>query len=399
MIRAGSCFCPYCGLIHKGAFYKNANKSTGVWLRRNLMQKYELQSVAISNTAADGGRQPALRRAVLKSPIPRSSGGVPRNIKVRFQGETQDIILERVCPNCAAGINVARATEREIFLDSGKYPLYIIAMVGNRSTGKTSWLKSVAYHTNIAAVDRAGYPYTLKFRTLTGKEDLNYKATEKFGRGHTTFLEVCQDQDVIAHVLLLDLAGELYESDPRLVWNLIGRDTDHGGADAFVFVEPAPLNGAKTQNIRGFDSLNILKDGTARGEFEGKPIAFVYTHADELLRQNQSRSIPSANPGEEVPLVMETTFRGDTSYTPDRLIPRVALENFIVRAYQPAVLTLNPGENVKGFLVQSCKPVKEAHADGTVLTLDDFSETINVMDPLLWTLNKLGLFPLEERER
>ena len=401
MIRAGECFCHHCGKTRSEAFYKTGDRAGGVWLRHKG-HRYELEYDDFKKETREANKNRNPHDIVeLSMDFPADCDGTPQEIRVRFKGEKSDVIMERACPVCAEGTELSEPTNRPLFMNLGKHPLYVIAMVGNRSTGKSTFLKALAYPTNIAAVDRAGYPFRLQFRTLTGKDDSESKATEAKDRGHTKFLEVCKDRDVIAHVLLLDLSGELYESKIELVWQLIGKNTSHGGADAFIFVEPAPMDGAKSQNKKNFDSLNILQSGHARGEFDEKPIAFVYTHLDELLEQNQVRTISGNYPGDEIPLLTEHSFADNADrkrYAPEKLIPRIALENFVARSYSPSVLEMNRGENAKGFLVQSCKPYEVPAEDGTSERDDDFGQTLNVMDPLLWTLNKLGIFPLMPME-
>jgi hypothetical protein len=86
-----------------------------------------------------------------------------------------------------------------------------------------------------------------------------------------------------------------------------------------------------------------------------------------------------------------------TSYRREDMLNRIALENAIVRAYDSPILDTD-SSLARGFLVRSCntfsREVVNDKGEKSMELIEDLRESMNVMDPLLWILNRLQIFPL-----
>lgn len=398
MIEAGKSFCPHCVGVHEGAYYSNADLNWGVWLKRAAFGKYKVEA---TNFKRD-------------TPLPKEVTLVPaanfeRSIDVKVkQGEddehTESITLYRACPKCAEEKNVYREMLREV----GKYPTFVVGMIGEPAAGKSAWLDSIATLKNIAAVNDEEYLNRLSYITITVPKK-RPASTPVDSRGQTKLLEIKNrvDNRTVALVYLVDVGGELYkmsrtENDMKnrshqktFVRKFLGGNGDYPGADAFIFVAPAVSKNKVSDSV--MSALEIYSDLVMDGLVIGKPLAFVMTHADELIEQNIFQEIDAGGHTVRVPVMTKDTFTKPTSYRWSDLRGRVAVEHAIARAYDTPVLDTQ-NAITKGFLVQSCSLIKEEQetSEGKKnVLMEDFSQNLNVMDPLLWVLNQLKLFPLE----
>lgn len=388
MIKAGFCFCPTCAAVYTDAFYKSARHAVGVRLKHSVLSgKCTVEKVL---------PQRSNEKVTLLSCHPKQHDGLPERIQVRI--ETKDdapliVDMYRHCPNCAKNGRNTKA-----FKDSGKYNTYVIVVVGDRDTGKSAWLDAVGYPGNFSAVNSERYPDALRFVNPVSPMEAT-KATEaEFGRGKSKFFYIINraDNRVKAQVLLLDMAGELFRSAPDDLWHLLCGSEGYPGADAFIFFEslaPRPMT-RTIENTCG--AANIYTECVSRGAFDRKPAAHVRTHLDLLIQRRKFPTVRDSGDHVDVPLMSAATFAQKTSYRLDKLVPRIALEHSIARQLQPPAMLLldQPGSCTQGFLVQSCRTVSDPKQPN--LILEDRSQSINVMDPLLWTLNKLKIFSLVE---
>ena len=117
-----------------------------------------------------------------------------------------------------------------------------------------------------------------------------------------------------------------------------------------------------------------------------------------MLESKQFPTVKDLSKNNKVPLFNEHTFCTPTSYQPDIMFPRMALEHTIASQLIPYALH-SEFIDAQGFLVQSCvdKTVTQKDAAGqeTECLERNYDCSMNVMDPLLWILNQLHIFPVE----
>lgn len=391
MIEAGKCFCHVCGSVFTEAYYRSGAKATGVRLMHHKTRRDEF---VIEPYDPAGGQ--ITDKVELVEPPVGDCDGFPGGITVKFNNEKENIRLSRCCPACIA--NGGKNTELEY--NYGKYPTFVVVMVGDRGAGKSTWIKAICYPKNFDGVNRVGYPYRLTPNSMDKRTGLA-AATSLGSPGSSKFLRIEKDKQVVAGVWLLDMAGELYRDRTQLQWDLIKGRGQYPGADALVFFESAEDlvgNTGQAPAIKEFDAVDVYNNCDKEGVFQRMPeipVAYVCTRADKLIsgeyKLNKRRDMSKEA---VVPLITEHTFDKDTNYHPGSLIPRIAKEHDIAKALQPVVLVGLAGDRRKGFMVQSCRDEKTP--DGAVV--DNRDECMNVMDPLLWVLNKLKIFPLTVNE-
>ena len=393
MIETGKSFCPHCVSVHTGAYYSNKELDWGVWLKRSVVgNKYKVVPEDFKRSTAPKGT------FTLKSNVKESDHGVPLQIQIQVTENKSDgtqvtktLMMFRACPNCAEEKKVYQPILREV----GKYPTFVITMIGNRSAGKSAWLDSIATNQSVDLVNDQQYANMLEYVTpaIPAKRPA---ATKIESRGQTKLLQIVNrvDRQVIALVYLVDVGGELFDpkhAENETKWRLMTGSGDYPGADAFVFVAPA-VNNRHGAALTAAVHAELVQ----KGLIAGKPLAFVLTHADTMIQQKQFRQIPSTQFEREVPVITEDTFALDrpTSYAREALLKRVALEHMIAKAYDSPI----PVGQGHGFLVRSCDLREDDYVDeeGNQKreVLEDFTKSLNVMDPLLWILNQLKLFPL-----
>lgn len=405
MIKAGKSFCPYCVRVHQEAFYSDSGIGWGVVLGRSRFNgKYEVHKKQFPGKKSPNGE-------ITLQEMTETEDGLPRSIQVEWtegdkdQERTQEKRLLRCCPVCAEKYGTFRPVNNVM----GRYPTFVIALVGDTAAGKSAFVDAIATIGNTEAVNREGYRHTLQYTTPSFLEK-RPESTPPESRGRSKVLLVRDRQDnkrVVAAVYLVDVAGELYNtkneserfgvSKKDLLWSLLNSNRDYPGADAYIFVEPAVkkhMNGEES-----YPADLIYNDLSEAGLLKDRPLAYVMTHADKLIESGRFKTVPSHGSGKSYPAMTADTFNlaQPTSYARDNMLSRIALEHAIVRSYQPVVLN---APIVKCFLVRSCElRPEESVKDGVKKTelMEDLSASRNVMDPLIWTLNKLKLFPLRER--
>lgn len=400
MIEAGKFFCPRCAAISVNAFYINSEHADrGLRLNHTRTGEFSLDVYDISNDKM----QEVSETVVLTTKPSADSAGIPRQLWVRFSGESNPSRAVRCCPHCRS----------ELFLNHGEQPMYVIAMVGDRGAGKTAWLDAVSNPTNTSKLYDAGYPNKLDFVNISSKTGIS-AATAANNLGSTRFLQILNARDnnkVVAQVLLRDVAGELFTDTPDTLWQLLTPNGEYPGPDGFVFVEP-PEGMKKYPGKQGTTAADILNRCRINGVFQGHPVAWVETHLDARIEQKKFPKV--SNTGLDA--MSATTFqnaKGDPGYyRKNVLLDRIAKQNSICfGAIGPDVLLAKSGSARQGFLVQSCSThpgmVEKLDDNGNPVLdqdgnpvlepgiVEDRTNSINVMDPLVWLLHQLKLFPLE----
>ena len=400
MIEAGKSFCPYCVRVHTGSYYSNPDLDWGVWLKRSALGN----NYKVDPTNFGVGDLP-------KSVTLIPSTEYDRSIQVEVL-EDEDakrpkrMRLFRACPVCAEEKDTYRPMLREV----GKYKTFVVVMIGDTAAGKSAWLDSIATLNNTDHVNQGNYIHRLSYIT-PATEEKRPESTPASSRGQTKLLEIKNRADhdrTVALVYLVDVGGELYKlkrtgdaetdrvKEMEVIWNLLDSNGDYPGADGFVFVAPAIPK--KMENSVSADKIYV--DLVQKGLITNRPLAFVMTHADQLIEKNVFREVQVDNSHTiQVPVMSKDTFSRPTSYKKEALRGRVAIEHAIARAYDSPVLNTEDAPT-KGFVVQSCglHLDEEIQEDGTTqnVLMEDFSQNLNVMDPLIWVLNQLKIFPLEE---
>lgn len=410
MIEAGKSFCPYCVRTHEEAFYSDSGIGWGVVLGRNRFSgKYEVNKKNFPGKQSPNGK-------IILGELNGEEIGLPSAIDIQWtEGEkgqetSRERKLFRSCPVCAEKYNIFRPVNSVL----GRYPTFVVALVGDTAAGKSVFVDAIATIANTNAVNCAKYVHELRY-TIPAPNGSNPESTPEESRGRSKVLLICDRQDnnrVVAAVYLVDVAGELYKSKKEdektgaipkgLLWNLLNSNRDYPGADAYIFVEPAVKKDKKmdgeNKGDAGYTADQIYIDLKKAGLLKDRPIAYVMTHADELIDSQKFNEVYSSGDGKAYKVMTEDTFnlKQPTSYAREQMLARVALEHAIVRSYEPTVLH-NP--ITKCFLVRSCALVTEEHMVNGVKNTklrEDLSASRNVMDPLIWILNKLKLFPLRK---
>lgn len=390
MIEAGTCFCYKCGNVFRDAYYKSGMKSVGAKLKHGTLRRNAWE---IEPFNPNGGEITLANTPFLVG-VNGGEDGIPDAIMCRFGEEKKPLEMRRCCPMCEE--------DTVLPVDCGKYPTFVIAMVGRRTVGKSVWLTSISISRNLEKVNQINeYPYRLDFIRRENVYDAPV-ATNIGNAGKTNYLRVIEKASgrIVASVIMLDAAGELYETisrpDNPLRKFLLGNGT-YTGVDALIFTETAMAQIGEVLTREDLElrakAYNVYAEMERANALQGKPIAYICTHADQMIKQK--RRIPKIRDisGEyELPLYSEATFKADTSYEPSELLSRIVQEDIIVRALQPDVL-VGAGPNRRGFMLQSC--LNRKLDDGT--TFNDMTKNFNLMDPLLWILNALRLFPIPQK--
>ncbi len=392
MIKAGEFFCPMCANVDTQAFYKVGSRPTGIRLtHKKHGGGFQVEGIDLTDERVI----PNVVELVSKLDAKNDGDGIPERITVRFHDDRRTVDATRYCRFCACAkdTHLAESINTKLFRNNGRHPLYVVAMVGDRNSGKTAWLDATSYPPNIDAVNEMNYPFKLNYLQPSGQYGKS-EATPEWGRGSTKFLEIInkEDQKVVAQVLLLDVAGELFLSCPDILRRLTEGYTAYTGPDAFIFTESAVSTSQVDVMEQSIKANDIYKNCKENGVFQGKPVAWVLTHFDHVIEKGNFPKKLESSGQVQIPVCSRATFSPHTSYVRSALLDRLAIEHSIARAYRPHVLMDAPGSSNHGFLVQSCTTISHPKLGLT----EDRSTSLHVMDPLLWVLNQLHIFPLTE---
>ena len=166
MIRAGTCFCHRCGNVFQTAYYKHGGKAVGAVLKRHAIALGK-KRWTIEPFRPDGGTI-TLEDSPFLVRVSDEKEGIPNTIWCTFgpEGKTE-YELKRCCPKC-------RTEDTVLVSDCGRYPTYVVAMVGATMVGKSAWLRAIATNSNLNAVNSVTeYPYELDFGIYYDNDEEN----------------------------------------------------------------------------------------------------------------------------------------------------------------------------------------------------------------------------------
>ncbi len=369
MINAGTCFCHICGKTSDIAYYHSGTFGTGLVLTHNPLKGYSVRPYSPKG-------EPIKDITMTLSGETKFSE-IPGKLTVDVSSPTVNdtLTFKRACPKCK--------TLTEFFPDQGLLPTYIIAVVGKKATGKSSFMHSLST-LGSESMSRADYPYTIVPSTLLSDE-AKMNPTPANTIGKSTMMKIVEKATgkEIAAILLVDTAGELFEEDNPTLNNYPDTRRILQNADAFIFIDPS---------VKGEDDVipvyNCLNENDM---LEGKVVAYVMNRLDEYI--NSIPVVDSLWADDKVPLITEHTFpvcTADDSYNIKKLIPRLVLEDMIVNKVRRLPRRIRRANKCSGFIVKSCHPVL---ADGKMISR--FDTPINVYDPIIWILNQLNIFPID----
>ncbi|MBQ4303604.1 MAG: hypothetical protein II774_03850, partial [Lachnospiraceae bacterium] len=205
MLKAGTCICPRCGKIFRMAYYYNAPSAIGARLsysRQNHTYRVDPYFPDDPERTANPGFT-----LQLATRIGKKEQGVPYSITVIRQtdgrSEKEELTMLHSCPEC-------RHYNTVLPRHYGIYPLYVIALAGLTSAGKSAWLTAIANPNNLARLNEAGYSMHLE---PDGYSSSSSKAepTVPGSMGRTTYLVITDREGKgVAGVLLRDFSGELF---------------------------------------------------------------------------------------------------------------------------------------------------------------------------------------------
>ncbi len=384
MLEPGKYICHVCGKVSNINYYYHARSGIGAVLTRvPETGEYRLRPYFPENKERTD--HPGFTLRMQADPDPEDHGA-PTQIRAVMRtddGTRSDLALRRCCPCCS--------TMTRLYRDYGTCPLYVIALTGMPTTGKSTWVTAIANPLTLARLRESGCRWDIEPVNLS-EMSTDEESTPTGSIGRTTYLLVRDEEGQIrAGVLVRDFSGELFgssgaEEDERWKeysreWSLFARQRGgYDGPDLYFIMDSAvPIPGRSEQAITAFNSLRD------NARISGKPLGLILTHADQLM---EAAPPDPGDPTGQVPLINKRTFPSNTSYRPRALAGRLALENYLVSRISSLGRYLAPRPGYRGFLVKSCEKVG---------TRQNFENPINVLDPLIWALNTLGIFPMDEK--
>ncbi len=386
MLKAGECICRKCARKSEELFYFLDGDNLGVYLRKG--KELELYD-------PDGSLEGVITELSLTPQANRFRGRIPNTLKIDYVKNGQvnsDATFYRGCPECYA------KGEQVKIIGMGDLPTYVIGIVGKRTAGKSSWIHSV--QANVAKILEMGYPYYLSNETEREMQDNQKEATKvgQFGETGRMFISSAKKKGIdkeVATVFLVDLAGEYFSKDSgnerafrqSSEYILLGGNEVFPGVDAVIFMDDAEDSGAgSVPVINAVRELNILRD---------RPVAYVLNKIDTRFNNKDIKFEEGS-----VSLASVDTFQKTNSHdlTREELKKRLALETHMVKMYRGDMVKRIFLENSDsaGFVIKSCRPYTKKNADGVEIPMADYEDSINVLDPMIWILNRLGIFPLGE---
>lgn len=394
MLDIGWNLCHRCVSAFRDAVYFSSAKAMGVTLRHS--QGVGKLNWAIEPFSPSGNPLDPDEELTLKE-VKDGEDGLPSSVTVHFKSTGRNYQMTRCCPYCKEN---EKFIKTELPNDSGKYQTFVIVLAGSSGVGKTAWLETVSTQQVLAKLNNeAAYPYALEFVHSTSQLDPVSGATNKGQIGQTNFLRIRKKEtgEIAAFVVVRDAPGEEFKTinkENDHLQRVLRGGGDYSGADAVIYFEEATARASKQRNLdiwnklqemhKAYDNINIT------GALDGKPVAYVATHMDRLLKNKAALpKVKDAAGKTDVLILSEKTFPVVTGYKPKDVLDRFAMEDLICRGMEPDML-VNYNENRRGFLVQSCGDIVQLEEH----KINPRDENRNVLDPLIWVLNRLQIFPI-----
>ncbi|MEE0945824.1 MAG: hypothetical protein U0M42_03210 [Acutalibacteraceae bacterium] len=376
MVDAGTVFCYKCGKYFSGLTYYNGELGVMVNLKRSLLGKRFVELDPDTNEEIKNSLSVSLTQTVKN---------FAKEIKNEIDVDvTQSDIKEkkqftRCCPHCIK--NDARQTP--ILQNLGLLPTYIIGVMGAPAVGKSCWIHSLSVTQNFDGIRTGNSLYRIEPITVN-KELARIQKTNLDSMGETNALVIIETatNKQVAAVLLMDMAGEMFSPENRkrfvdtAAYSAFQSGKGFDGVDAVLFMD-SPEDSGLVDAYNQVRETNVLTN---------KPVAYVLNKADTLFDTPPSISVDNSE--DRVPLFTKNTFSDFIRpYAKEKLANRIALETFIAKNLKGlAKKILNDNKDSAGFIIKTCEPVSEAFVS--------FTDSMNVMDPLVWILNKLDIFPI-----
>lgn len=400
MLNAGSVVCLHCGRVIKDLYYCNSELDERVWVRlkRTVTGRYFVERYIPDNN----NNKIKVTNVKLTNKKKDFKKGLNETIYVdlMYNGEQKNsMVFKRSCPFCLDNKSV-----NTIFEGLGELPTYVIAVIGTTSVGKSRWLGSLCYVDNQIALNLNNDYYKIKPSEVEATTALNEK-TGVNSKGKTTLIKILERRnnnegnEPIANVLVLDVAGEMFKEgnqemfENSQAYTLFSGTEDFTGVDAVVFMDAADCN--EKDLIVAYNCVNEL------GLLNNKPVAYVLNKMD-LLFENPPKIKLDDSCDYFAPILSSSTFKkAGVSYSQKDIVPRIKLETLIASQYRSlSKLIFSNNPRSAGFVITAGRPVtdplkKGISQTGELTALEhDYTESINVIDPLIWTLNELGILPI-----
>lgn len=407
MLKAGYALCPRCGRATDDGYYYDSETSTWVQLKRSF---WGTPYVELYTPPGVSGNAPRTVHSVkFLSATEEERFATPREILVectKTNGDRLELKFMRSCPHC-----IDQAAPQKMMLGWRDLPTYVIAVIGSKSVGKSCWIYSLFCAENQNKVRHGTDSYFLcSDEVYEGDKTSRLPPTAVDSLGETNLLYIAHwgkpDEQgnasvvPVAQILLRDFAGEtfhkgneeLYEKSARHFFSCgVGYD----GVDAVVFVTDPDEDQSDVGSL-SITYNRVNRDfNRGKGLLGNKPVAFVLNKVDRYFDNPEMEHIDGNTALPQVPLLTARTFakQGEYMYDKSNIVPRVALETALMKRLHPLVKTASAGRRCAGFLIKATQP-SEPDEDGKQYL--DFSGGINVMDPLLWSLNQLDIFPIND---
>ncbi len=421
MLKAGYVLCHKCATATDQAVYSDGEN---LWLQlkrtatgRFFVERYIPEKFAKDpNYSIDDG----YFRFELSEKDSASSMGIKHSIEVacyqkipttlpdgKEEFQVIDKKLTLACPFC-------KDNKVTFLLEGlGNLPTYVIAVVGARTVGKSSWINSIACPENIIKlrnpipVADGNISYSFVAKEYSEANGQKLASTPIGDMGVTNILTIVKktkattrDQSTgqaIANILLVDFAGEIFAKGNEVAFNKTAAHIFSGGAgyngvDAVLFVtDPKDVRRTERDGKEYSVSETFNRVHKELGLLNNIPFAFILNKVDLLFEKEEDRklvTIDTLDQIPELPLVSANTFspQNNAMYQAENLLPRVALETYLLRKFLPTLDAVSITTRCAGFLVKTA----EFDSEGK----PDYSQSINVFDPLLWILNELDIYPI-----